>query len=477
MKMTRNLIILGIVVVLVVAFVVGVSSMKPAATASPSPTTDPQLIISALTVDDISEVTVDNLQQQFTLYKSADKYAVKGQEGIVLEQYYAKNVFMAVASITGLEMIEQDPKDLSIYGLSKPQAKATAKYKDGTTAVFLLGNKAATGSYYFMKQGDTKVVTVGSSIFNAYLGTVETLLSTERLHLSPDDEANVNYIKVVKKGVTTLEVTQDSAFSKLSMLCPFAIVQPWNLQANSTDVATFLEAVLAVSMRDAVENNPKDLTKYGLDNPAYDITIRSTDLADELLIGSDMDDTYAYGMFAGGRAVYKIDKSTLAFMKTTAYMLKNSLLALVDIQSVSSVDFQGLGQQGSISVVQKPTLDADGNLKKDGYGNQVYDQIYSIGGKSVEPDVARTYYRDCISLPIHSMVDEGWQPSGDPLAVLTFSRINYPTELKIEFLPYDKDYYAIRIGGETVFLIEQEKVQKVAEDLGQLENGTLAVVK
>jgi hypothetical protein len=376
------------------------------------------------------------------------------------------------ARVIGERLIEQDPQDLSVFGLDKPQAKATAKYDDGTTAVFLLGNKTPAGNtYYMMTQGGDRVVTVWMNVGNSYLNKADALLAKEKLTLTLED---VDTVKVVKKGETIVEATTLGVDSRISITA-WMIVQPWKRSVDTTALDTYLNSMLALQMSSVVEGKPADLAKYGLDNPEYEIIISGNGKTDHVLIGADMDGSYAYAKFAEGSTVYTVSKSSLEFTKTSAYKLMDKMILLVNIASTVGLEFQGLGQQGKLVIEHKPSLDDEGNVRKDGNGNPMNDQFFTIGGKDVEDKVARYFYQTCIGLSTHSLVKVGWQPSGEPVAVLTYTRNTDPTKITIEFMAYDKDFYAVRMDGQTHFLIKQEKVQRVADDLAKLKAGELTV--
>jgi hypothetical protein len=481
MKRIRNLIILlAVAAALVVAIVVVLPAVKPKeAEPSPAaPTMDPaKLKICDYASDKVTEVTIENEKTKFKLVRSDDKFVVEGQEGLELDKTAASTIISAVANLTAEDLIAENPADLDQYGLKKPQAKATAKYADGTTSVYLLGDELVTGStYYFMKEGDPRVFSVWQNIGSAYLGTVDSLLVKGKFTL---EQADIDYVKTVKNGAVVVEMTSKGAYSSVG-IAPWTIEQPFQRFVSSSQLSTYLQSILSVTMGDIVEGDANDLVQYGLDKPIYDITISGKDAAsgdeitNELLIGADKDENYAYAKFADRSTVYLVSKSALSFADTGAAKLMDKTIILVNITSVLKVDFDGLDTHGTMIVTQTPSKDDKGEIRKDSNGKTLYDQTFSIDDKSIEDGIARYFYQECIGLATHSMVANGWQPTGEaPVATLTYTRNADPREIKIEFLPYDKDFYAVRMNGQTAFLIEQGKVKALADKVAQLKAGTL----
>lgn len=477
MNMKRNLIILGIVAVLAIAFVIAVPMLKPAETAAPTatpaPTEDPaKLSLSARTSDDVTEVTVENAKETYTLTKSGENFVVKGRESLSLDSTAANSVFYNAANVTGDMLVTENAADLSPYGLDKPQAKATAKYKDGTSATFLIGNMTAAGnSYYMMKQGDARVVTVWQNVGNTYVNPVDSLLAKQKITVTKDD---ITYLKVLKNGAATVELTQSSDISNVS-ISAWTITQPWKRSVDSEELDAYLTKVFALSLGDVVESKPADLSKYGLDKPKYELTLKNNKVTDVLEFGSNKDDYNTYVKFAGSDAVYTVSSSSLDFLNTTAYKLMDKMIILVNIPSALGVKFEGLGQSVNMGIEQVPDIDSKGEVRKDSNGKTMYTQKFTLDGKELADEQARAFYQLCIGLPTHSEIDPARKPADSvaPVATVTYTRNEEPKEIKVEFLPYDQDFYAVRYNGSVDFLIRKAKVQEVADAIPKLRDNTL----
>ena len=470
MKMKRNLIILGIVLVLAVALVIAAPNLKPPApSASPTATAAPETVLSQYTTDAVTEVTVESNGQSYSAYKKGEVFTLKGQEAFQFDQTTMGSLFYNAAAVSG-DLVEENPADLAKYGLASPQAKVTAKYSDGQSNVFLLGDKSVAGNtYYLMKQGDNKVIMVWMNIGNSYLAKPDSMLVKDKFTVTQEE---IESVTVLENGQTTLEMTTLSQNKGVS-ISPWAIVKPWKRSVDSEELSTFLTAILGVEMGDIVEGDARDLAKYGLDKPQYDMTISGKGKADRLLIGNKKDSNYFYVKFSRSNTVYTVSASSLEFTKTTAYKLMDKMIILVNITNATGVEFQGFGQHARLDIEQKPTLDEKGEKKLDANGNQMYDQVFTVDGKPMDDKASRAYYQRCIGLATHSLIPEGWKPSGDPVAVLTYTRNEEPRVIKIEFMAYDNDFFAVRADGETHFLIKQSNLKQVAEDLEKFLAGTL----
>jgi hypothetical protein len=474
MKMTRNLIILGVLVVLAVGLVFAAPLLKPAATPSPSatPNDSAERQLSNYSTDQVVEVTVENPNgAPYTLVMKDKNYVVKGNESIALDQTQASSLFSSAGYILGERLLEANATDVSAYGLDKPKAKVTATYADGKSSVFLLGDMAPTGNtYYLMKQGDPRVVSVWMNIGAAFSAKVDALMQKQTVDLAKED---IDHVKIIKNGATTLEIANQTE-EKVS-ISSWKILQPWVRYIDTNQLDAFLTSVAAAKIGDIVEGNATDLGQYGLDKPLYDISASGKGKSYELLIGKDKTESQAYAKYTNSNMVYLIDKSTLEFAKTTPFKLMDKMIVLVNINSALGIEVKGLGADTKLVIDQIPTLDDKGVQKLDGNGNPMVDQKFSVNGTAVDDKVARFYYQECIGLQTFATLEEGWKPSGSPVLSLTYTRDKDPKVITLEFYDYSTDFYAVKINDLTLFTIKKEKIQKIADETKLLADGKLTV--
>ena len=77
-----------------------------------------------------------------------------------------RSMMYTFTSLTATAKVEEDPEDLTIYGLDEPQFTITITFRDGTQSTLLVGAMTPVQkNYYVMTQEDRIVYTVGN-----YLG-------------------------------------------------------------------------------------------------------------------------------------------------------------------------------------------------------------------------------------------------------------------------------------------------------------------
>lgn len=485
-KMTRNLIILGVLVVLAVGgFFILPNLSKPAPTASAVPTATQavaDVTLSSYTTDDVVQVDVqNNAGAPYTLLKQDKDYVLKGQESLALDQSAALSRFSAVGSVVGERLIEENAADLGQYGLDNPAATITATYADGKTQTFLLGDRTPTGNtFYFMKKGDPRVITVWMNVGTAFTSIADNLLQKRTIDISSDD---ITQVTILKGGKEYLEVAYTPE-EKVS-ISAWKMIKPWSRYVDISSspgenqeayFTTFLKDAVSISLGDVVAANPTDLAQYGLDNPSTVIRVTGkSDRSFELQVGKEITDSAVYARFADSPAVYKLDKSSLAFADITPFRLVDKTIQLVNIANALGVQVKGLGADTLLKIEHVPALDDQGVQKKDGNGNPMFDQKFTVDGAAIEDKLSRYYYQIAIGLQSFSTVKEGWQPTGDPALTLTYTRDSDPTTVALSFYDYDTNFYAVQSNGETIFTIKKEKIAALADAAQKLKAGTLTV--
>lgn len=121
----------------------------------------------------ILELKEDNLVR-FEIRKKDQPAVVleKGQDGnwkitapepLNADQDSVRSLVSTVTSLNSDRVIEENPQDLSPYGLQAPAVELVIGQKEGGEKKLLIGDETPTGSYYFVKlDGDARVFTMAS---------------------------------------------------------------------------------------------------------------------------------------------------------------------------------------------------------------------------------------------------------------------------------------------------------------------------
>ena len=229
--------------------------------------------------DDISELTVEQGENQYTFQKEEDTWIYTGEDGFPLDTDELENKAAAITSVTATTIIE-NPENLEDYGLDSPSVKISVKTVDGETETLEVGNEntAVSGCY----------ITVNGDNSNVYL--VDSLVKTS-MEFDISDLAQMEEIPSIT-GSTVKHVNIQGPNGTKQLGEDGNSETGWSFTetdgsvsaAGSSLVQDYMGKFTSLSWSSFVSANAEDLSQYGLENPTkvtidYEVTetIESSD--------------------------------------------------------------------------------------------------------------------------------------------------------------------------------------------------------
>ena len=170
------------------------------------------------------------------------------------------------------DFITDEPKDLSIFGLVNPQITATT-YQKGVSQDVLLGHTRDNKVYAKCGQGSA-VFFLKDMVVGLFKKTPNELRAKKLT-----EEVDLLYVTNcdIKTRDQTIKIRKTVQYD-------YEITEPVNVLADRDAFKGFLEAIKNMKIQNFVDDNPEDLNKYGLKDPAAEITITIKDKKDPVKI-------------------------------------------------------------------------------------------------------------------------------------------------------------------------------------------------
>ncbi|MBZ4665040.1 DUF4340 domain-containing protein [Mahella sp.] len=463
MRRTRNVIIL-VVVLALLAGTYAYLTRRPQQAEQDSESVE----ISKLNKDDIVKMTLERKDGSLTFVKKDDKWVAEGNESIALNQTAVDDLAYTFASLYAEQVVEEDPQDLAQYGLKEPVVTAMATLKDNTVKTLYLGNKTPTGTYYLMAEGDPKVYEVWMNHGEHLSYTLNDVRDTTLPQINTQE---LTYLKMWKEGGRTIEIktnesqTEDQAQFGLGL---WQMTQPYS-EPVGVDTQYFqpvLDALPNIAIDGFVEDNPKDLAQYGLDKPKGELIVKDKQNTLHLLIGDDKDDTQVYFKTADSPSVYVMSKDKLTFMDTEPYDIMEKFAYIVNIDDVDRIIVEANGKTHDITL-SRTTKKAE----EEGEEDEVI-TTYKVDGKVVEEDPFKQYYQSLIGMTVDAEIDEQLEEVPE-VKTTFFLNKGSEREVHVNYVPYNRDFYAVFRGGKAEFVLSKQQVDKMLQDLEDLIAGKL----
>ena len=286
--MNRRLLTLVIVVV-VLAGLVGayllVTRPKPVKAAAAAPD-----LVKADKDKLVKIVLGDRPEGTLTLEKKGKAWTVDSPRQYALDESSIDDLTLNFTLLPAERVIDEKPTDLAQYGLAPPRAQGEAVYSDGTTKTLLLGDKTPSGSTYYMQvKGDPKVYTVWQNHGDQMHWTLADLRDKKITPaLNYDEVTNFN---LTRSDGTVIELQRKTekenkvyqlGFSAFLMTRPYSY--PRGVDSEKQD--QLIKGPQQVQISSFVSDDPKDLSRYGLERPSAEVVVRDKTSSLDLLFGS-----------------------------------------------------------------------------------------------------------------------------------------------------------------------------------------------
>jgi hypothetical protein len=471
MKRGKTLLILsGLLIALVgtYLFVKNQPAKEAPAVNTPAPV---EITISTLDTGKITKMNIQSDRGVLVFLKKQGSWTTDSGNISGLDQSGIETIAATFGEMNAEELIEKSPQDLEQYGLVKPAVTAEAVLSDGTSRVIYIGDATpADNGYYAMVKGDPAVYRISGSDGSRFRVSLNDFRDKS---LPVLDYQQCVYFQLVQPGGKTIEIVENSNRSAKEIdynLSQWQLIQPYqeplgiNIDKFTKDILTNLGSL---TIDQYLDDQPKDLSQYGLASPRYRLTVKDKAKSLELLIGKDYNQDYYYCKLPGANPVFSVSKATLSFLDVKPFELVNRLAYIVNIDTVDKIVIENGGKKHTLSMTRK--------LKKAATKDQPaeYDVTYRFEGKRVKEDVFKTFYRDVIGLAFESDHPDKI-PESNPAVKISFHlNSGKEREYRVSYVPYNTDFYAVFRNGHSEFLISKDQVGQMLDQMELLEKGKL----
>jgi len=221
------------------------------------------------------------------------------------------NVTSALAAAEIIRVIDENPTNLTEYGLGNPRIEVDFKAAgDKDYRKLMVGEKTPTGSDIYARRNDEKKVFLISAMQETSLN--RTTFDLRDKGLLKFDREKVDGIDV-SAGGKTIAIAKDGGDWK--------ITKPVQTKADFGSVEGLVGRLQSAQMKSIVadEASPADLKKYGLDKPEATVNLAIGSSRATLLVGGKADkDNTVYARDASKPGVVTIEQSLLDDLKKDA---------------------------------------------------------------------------------------------------------------------------------------------------------------
>ena len=409
----------------------------------------PKPEIYRLDIDGVVRVELDGpAREPFVLELKNDVWTSSAGD-IPIDPNRAYDLQATFGSLYAERVIEEDPADLSVFGLDPPQVVGVATLADGSTVELRLGNRSPSGNWYIMKPDDPRVYAVWINHGKNLYYTIDDLRQDELPVPAVD---TIEYVFLRKPDGETIEIdgfdgTDPRFFGALTRLHLRQPYDGWR-DLDLDEFVIFRGGLSALSIQRAVSDDPRDAAEYGLDPPRAELRVRdSQGVERHIYLGAARDDEVFFQV-VGRDTIYAGRSNQVGFLSQEPFPLMGKLLLMANVGLVDDVRIRHPGGESVFAV----THTTSGNDET---------ESFALDGAELDTEIARRVYRYFIGLTADA------EPDPDRLAAaqraptevtITYQLREAPHTLELRFRPYDAQFYLSEQDGRGHFLVDRAKV-------------------
>ena len=254
------------------------------------------------------------------------------------ESTIVDNIANQIVDLAITDTAETNPTDLAPFGLAVPAVTVTVTTKDGKTLpAIMVGKQTPIGSSVFIKTADKPAIVLVASSFAAEVNKHEDDLRSRALFTFKPEAAHTIVIAFAGQ---TIELTHTGA--------KWTIIKPKAFGADETAVTNLLSLLSNSQINRFVDDQPSDLSKYGLATPALTIQLAQADNqpVETLRLGFKEPAASSNNIYArsGDRAddpVYTVASSLATTANKGFDDLRDKTVMIFDPAAVARITFTG----------------------------------------------------------------------------------------------------------------------------------------
>lgn len=436
MKKYKSYIIMGIVIALLAIGYLVISNID---TEKPVDEYEKETeTLYSIPSSDIASINIKNEYGEYTVLYG-DEIKIEGKD-IEIDTDKLSNILTEMSIMFATNKAAENVDDLSSYGLDNPSETAVITEKNGNKTVLSLGNKTPSGYDYYATVNNGKTVYIISEYScNALTTKLDYYRNSVLFDFESNNVKTLSFTKRNKPSVTFIKNEVSDTSIPNNVFAAYSMKSPHDWDAEVNMVTEILNTLLEAEINSYVEDNPKDLSKYGLTSYYAKITVTQKDgKINEITVGNNVDG-YCYVKIAGKDAVYSVKASTFDFVDREPTSFLQQFAFIRNLDTIKTIEYF----HGDVNAVF--------DVKK------IKDEVHDIkyNGKNISEDTFKELYTELISLKYAGVISAS--KSGEPVLKCKFTYTNGKSETA-EYYRYDDRKIALCVNGKIQFYVDSSEL-------------------
>jgi hypothetical protein len=245
--------------------------------------------------------------------------------------------------LEGKISVQDQEKDLAVYGLDKPALTVTVKGPKGTTELVLGKENEYVGKHYLTVSGKEGIYLVNTALYEAANKKRNDFRDKTPFQFSDYDLQSVTIDGT--SGHMKFEQTGDAKWK---------IVEPGPYSGNTQAISDLLHDARIIRVSDyidpAADGSQPAEAEFGLNTPALKLGLdfKETSKKPHLDFIFALKETQAVGQIAGNPVVYKLDEKGFKDLEKPVEAFREKQFVRFDADGVQKAVFERAGQEALV---------------------------------------------------------------------------------------------------------------------------------
>ncbi len=392
---------------------------------------------------------------KYTLDETGNQVAtlIGGEDNLAYNNTTMYDLAGHLGYMAAIQQIENaSDKD---FGFNKPQREIKITYTDGTVIELTIGKNAPSGDGVYIKREDTKeVYLIGGATRTMLMNTLHDY-RVFTLFGPYTKTTEIRKVTIERKGHDKLIVVakgDEVSTSEETSTAQYEIISPAQADvANDALEANLLTPLISIEADTLVEDNVKDLKKYGLDNPMRVEFEDSSDKTVAFLVGTLAGNGGHYVMLEGTKSVV-MTKQPVSFISIDYTDLMLKLIWLHNMDTVNSIQYQlADGTSHSLQFKQTTPITA------------------SYDGGEISDDNSSNLFLLTVRFTLQGKLEPSMK-YGDPKITIRM-KLKNGTETTLQLAEINERHYAAIIDGQARYYVNVTQVDELLTAFDTIASG------
>ncbi|MDO5521554.1 MAG: DUF4340 domain-containing protein [bacterium] len=434
-------------------------------------------VLLSETTDQVTKISYKNDKDTVVLVKEKETWKLESDKNCPIDQSKVSDMLSIFSSTEATKKIADNQENKVEYGLDYPSLSVTITLKDKSTVSYQVGIAAIGDSegYYVSVDDKDGIYLAPVTVYSPFQYNVKQLVAIEEV---PEITSDYIYGVTVKKG-------NETTFAIKGNDSEYVITSPYKQEvaADAEKLSTLLDSYTAYSFTENVDYAGKELSKYGLEHPAYTVEVKYYEVVEEeateetedsgtstgtttkkgdkktftLFVGNKEKDGNYYVQIKGSSSVYLMEESSVTtLINVDAFGVVEKAPVSIDLASVKKIIFKTEDKTYTMTVDAKA---ADEISDSDETEETAYNATFN--GKEMDDASAASLYSKLTALEYKQEIENGKEGQNEVLSI----EIEYGDKSQysktIVLKSFDSNYDQIISGKVSAFTVDK----RVAEEL------------